>query len=181
MASTLPTAAAAPTQTAGPSSGEPATGTGTYTSVSTNTDGVVSNQTGTTTDVSTASCIISASNYDQSCTVGIDCALVTTGNFCVAGCPCGLSAISGAAFAQYTEAIANTPLGSGAVKLGACSCPPVTGPCCRQGTCTLNCQSASDTLPACANAGGTCFYGVYCSAYGPANSCAYADESCCLP
>ena len=43
--------------------------------------------------------------------------------------------------------------------------------------------SAADTLPACADAGGTCApFVAQCGSKGagPAGSCAYPDETCCL-
>jgi hypothetical protein len=58
-------------------------------------------------------------------------------------------------------------------------------PCCRGGTCTVNCVSPSDVLPACADAGGQCVE-VYGSEEAPCygyqvlpGGCAYSDEECC--
>jgi hypothetical protein len=126
-----------------------------------------------------ASCIISASDYDQSCKVDGDCAGVTSGNYCMAGCLCGGSAINVSALPQFNAAVAATPLGSGALGGTGCPCPDTMGPCCRHGTCTDDCFSAGDTLAACADAGGTCYL-TSCSPAGPPGSCAFADETCCL-
>ncbi len=101
-------------------------------------------------------------------------------------CLCGNSAINVDAAAQFNEDIGKTPLGSGAFGPGAgvCPCPsgPV-GPCCRNGTCTGVCSSPSDTLPSCADAGGSCYLsaGTTCGTAGPPDACAYSDEMCCVP
>jgi hypothetical protein len=129
-------------------------------------------------------CIINASDFDQSCIQDTDCVEVTSGDYCVLRCLCGLDTINQAALVQFNEAVGNTPLGSG--RLGTapgCPCVVLPGPCCRHGTCTYDCESTDDTLPACADAGGTCalvFPGGSCFKNGPPNSCAYSDEKCCL-
>lgn len=125
-------------------------------------------------------CVISASDYDQSCTVDTDCAGVTSGDYCSPGCECGGSAINVSALPAFNAAVAATPRGSGALGITACPCPDTMGPCCRHGTCVGDCFSASDTLSACADAGGTCYPNTSCTPAGPPGSCAYADETCCL-
>jgi hypothetical protein len=124
-------------------------------------------------------CEISASSYDQSCSVDSDCTIVTSGNYCTGGCFCGGSAINVSALAQFDSDVAKTPVGTGAVRGGGCPCPIDMGPCCRNGTCQGECYSPSDTLPACADAGGVCYVVKSCSPLGPPGSCAYADEVCC--
>ena len=127
-------------------------------------------------------CVISASSYNQSCHVDADCQEVTSTDYCVAGCLCGGSAINVGALAQFNEDVSRTPLGSGALGGFACPCAASVGPCCRAGQCTLNCLSPADTLAACANAGGSCILSRYatCGVEGPANACAYSDETCCV-
>jgi hypothetical protein len=128
-------------------------------------------------------CTISASSYDQSCTVDTDCQEVTSTDYCTANCLCGGSAINVGAVTAFNEAIGKTPLGSGTLS-GGCPCPSSFGPCCRGGTCTTTCLSPSDTLPSCADAGGSCLLsrpsGVTCTMNGPPDACAYSDEVCCL-
>jgi len=141
-----------------------------------------------------ASCMISTSNYDQSCTTDHDCVNIPAGNFCVPGCICNGGTINSGAVNLYNVALAQTPLAAGAFGSISCQCADVPPPCCRQGICTLSneCTPAQDTLPACADAGGTCVYAPSISpepacpsevntmgSTGPA--CAYADdEACCL-
>jgi hypothetical protein len=130
----------------------------------------------------TGPCTISASSYEQSCTVDTDCTTVTSTDYCSANCLCGGSAINVGALAQFNEDTAKTPLGSGALGGAACPCAPALGPCCRGGTCSATCFSPADTLPACADAGGTCLLGTnsICSKPAPAGACAYSDEVCCV-
>jgi hypothetical protein len=134
-------------------------------------------------EAESGSCIILASNYDQSCTVDSDCKDVTAGDYCSTLCPCGGSSINVGAVAQFNQDVSRTPLGSGAIAWDACPCLTAGGPCCRQGTCHMNtCVLPSDTLAACADAGGSCnMLTLGCARLGPANSCAYPDEACCLP
>ncbi len=80
-------------------------------------------------------CVISASNYDQSCTIDSDCRMVSSGNYCSASCLCGGSAVNAAAVAQFNEDVSKTPLGSGALGNVICGCPAESGPCCRHGVC----------------------------------------------
>lgn len=143
----------------------------------------------TSTNADSASCMIVASNYDQSCMFDTDCVLVTPGDYCGGGpCLCeteDTATIRRTALAQFNADVANTPVGSGAATTtGACNgCPGgAQEPCCRQGTCQIGskCTSPTDTLPECADAGGTCIYVGGCKV-GPPNSCAYDDENCCLP
>ena len=123
-----------------------------------------------------------ASSYDQSCTVDTDCTGVTSGDYCGGLCTlCLAAAINTAALGEFNADIAETPVGSG--EAAPCPCPRATVACCRNGACTADCVAPSDTLPDCADAGGTCVLNPACDAAigtGPANSCAYADEICCL-
>jgi hypothetical protein len=83
--------------------------------------------------------------------------------------------------AQYTSALsaalASAPSGSG------CNCPCEGGAICRAGKCqaAFCAPPRSDTLPACADAGGACMYSAnsVCAAMGPPDACAYSDEVCC--
>lgn len=155
-----------------------ATGSGTTETVGT---------TGTETGMNTANCLISASNYDQSCTFDGDCTIVATGNFCAADAFECDESINAAATTQYQADAFMTPLGSGALGVGF-GCTASVPPCCRRGQCTTQCVSASDTLPTCANMGGNCVYVppnglVPCQVtFIPASTsaCAYADEVCCV-
>jgi hypothetical protein len=122
-------------------------------------------------------CTISASSYDQSCTVDTDCTEVTSTDYCSTdNCLCGGSAINVAALAQFNADTSKTPL---SMRAGACSCPAGFGPCCRSGMCTMTCFSTADALPACVDAGGTCEPGT-CGRAGPPDACAFSDEVCCL-
>ncbi len=122
---------------------------------------------------------ILASNYDQSCTTDTDCMAIGEGNACSLVGPCPSAAINKGAYSQYQSDVAQTPC------YGLSGCPSGSGPCCRHGTCGLNaaCYSAADTLPACADAGGTCqpfVSGCGSMGAGPPDACAYSDETCCL-
>lgn len=155
-----------------------------FTSSSTNTYVLVTNPTGTTTDVTRASCTISTWNYDQSCMADSDCTLVTTGNYCGSpNCLCATGAINVGAEAAFHAAVAQTPVGSGAVSGGDCPCAAVGGPCCRQGLCTTQCAPGpSDTPNACTDAGGICNVvpGGACPVLAPITPCPNANETCCL-
>jgi hypothetical protein len=125
-----------------------------------------------------------ASDYDQSCTVDTDCVAVGEISSCPAsGCDgCTTEAVNKSVMAQYTaafaQAFASGPSGPG------CNCPCESGAVCRGG----KCQAAfcgpplTDTLSACADAGGQCAYSANttCSGMGPPDACAYSDEFCCL-
>lgn len=137
---------------------------------------------------STAGCTISTTFYDQSCTLDTDCVLVTTGNYCGApNCLCETGTINASASSAFNAAVAQTPVGSGAVRAGDCPCAEAPGPCCRQGQCSTNCQSPSDTLAACSNLGGTCSISppnnsaCVAGSTSSAPLCAYSDEKCCMP
>lgn len=126
-------------------------------------------------------CVISASSYDQSCMQDTDCVEVTATNYCNAeACLCGGSAINMNALAQFNADVATTPLGLHPGG-GGCPCASLFGPCCRQGTCTAECSSPADTLPACADAGGTCIPSSFamCGSREVPDACAYSDEVCC--
>jgi hypothetical protein len=124
------------------------------------------------------------SSYDTSCAVDTDC--VEVGQ--VASCPasacdgCNESAVNQSAVASYKSALAkvlaSVPSGQG------CGCPCDPGfAVCRAGKCqAAGCgPTPSDTLAACADAGGTCSYAANttCMHQGPADACAYSDEVCC--
>lgn len=140
-------------------------------------------------DTDAGACMISASNYDQSCAADTDCQEVTSRDYCVAGCLCGGSAVNAGALAQFNADVSKTPLGSGALGGAACPCADQPGPCCRSGKCTMACFSPTDTLPACADAGGMCLLrsNAICGsansssgAQGLPDACAYSDEICCI-
>lgn len=133
---------------------------------------------GADAETDSASCMILASHYDQSCSEDSDCVEVSAGDYCSSSCLCGGSAIRVSAEPAFSADVAKTPLGSGAIPGGGCPCAAKFGPCCRQGTCSGDCNwPSTDTLPACADAGGACYFAA-CAPVGPANSCAYADETC---
>jgi|HubBroStandDraft_6_1064221.scaffolds.fasta_scaffold330402_2 hypothetical protein len=88
-------------------------------------------------------CVISASSYDQSCTIDSDCRVVSSGNYCSAMCLCGGSAINAAAVAQFNEDVSKTPLGSGALGNVLCGCPSENPPCCRKGVCQASFAACS--------------------------------------
>jgi hypothetical protein len=138
-------------------------------------------------DAESDGCTVSASNYDQSCTVDTDCVEVSSGDYCSAAtCQCGGSVVNVGALAQFRADVSKTPLGSGALMSLPCGCPLAAGPCCRQGMCKAgfgeDCSSPADTLAACVDAGGTCrpsaLYGG-CNQGAP-DACAYSDEVCCV-
>jgi hypothetical protein len=83
-------------------------------------------------------CFVSASNYDQSCTIDSDCQMVSSGNYCTAMCSCGGSAINAAAGAQFNDDVSKTPLGSGALGFVDCNCPLEIPPCCLHGVCEVD-------------------------------------------
>jgi hypothetical protein len=128
--------------------------------------------------------IVLASDYDQSCTLDSDC--VEVGQ--VPQCPittcdgCTTEAINRSAMAPYMSAFKRA-LASSSIS-GFCGCPCTGNAICRGGKCEEGfCEpSPSDTLPACANGGGTCVYSAstICNGTGPPDSCAYSDELCCL-
>ncbi|HXN32718.1 MAG TPA: hypothetical protein VN894_12685 [Polyangiaceae bacterium] len=128
--------------------------------------------------------VIQASNYDQSCTTDSDCVAVSEGSFCYpggGGCP--TAAIRASALAQYQADVSKTWAASSCFGLSGC---PAFGSCCRAGMCQANqgCVSTpADTLPACADAGGSCstfVTGCGGKGAGPPDSCAYPDEMCCI-
>ena len=136
-------------------------------------------------NVDSGGCMISASNYDQSCKVDTDCTLVSSGDYCSAACgDCGGSTIGAQGLIHFQEDVSKTPLGSGALGNISCGCPARSEPCCRHGTCKVGyaaCSSPADTLPACADAGATCIpSGASCDRPGPTGACAYSDETCCI-
>jgi hypothetical protein len=90
------------------------------------------------------SCWIDISTYDQSCAVDSDCVYfagafaVASGNYCSDPAPCNCvgGAISLGAANQYVADVSKTPVGSGAIPRGQCSCGIVTAPpCCLGGRC----------------------------------------------
>jgi hypothetical protein len=128
--------------------------------------------------------VIQASNYDQSCTTDSDCVAVGEGSFCYPGAGrCPSAAIRKSALSQYQADVSKT-WAVACIAIG--SCTNSVGPCCRAGTCRMNegcVASPADTLPACADAGGSCgafVIGCGGKGAGPPDSCAYPDEMCCL-
>ena len=126
--------------------------------------------------------VIQASSYDQSCQADSDCVAVAIGNFCYPGADnCPSAAINKSAYPRYQADVAKTQASVCGAFVG---CPESSGPCCRKGACQMNlaCSSPADTLPACADAGGTCApFVVQCGkGVGPSGSCVYPDEMCCL-
>jgi|SRR5580704_8271896 hypothetical protein len=139
------------------------------------------------TAVDAAPCsVVVASDYDQSCAVDTDCVQVAE----VPACPvspmlcysCPLATINGSAIARYRAAFSAD---MGGALPTACNCPEIGYPCCRSGLCKTSCFPApADTLPTCADAGGSCAFparfGCSGGAEGPADACAYSDEICCV-
>jgi hypothetical protein len=165
------------------------TGNGQADASSSSVDASKSLDAGQSTDVQAAfdaGCnAVIASDYDQSCVVDTDCVLVMGE---VRGCPatacyCPEAAINKDARAQYmaafAQAVASEPPGG-----PHCGCPCIGGALCRAGKCQAGSCGAppTDTLPTCADAGGTCDYSANttCNAIGPPDACAYSDEVCCL-
>lgn len=136
----------------------------------------------------TGPCTFSADAYDLSCKTDNDCVGVAAGYYCSpAQCGCVLIGISKGALAKFNTDVASTPLGSGEVEGVDCGCTAELGVCCLGGTCSsgTDCFAGiADTLPACADAGGTCSRSAsdQCGSLGegPPDSCAYPDEKCCL-
>jgi hypothetical protein len=136
----------------------------------------------------TGPCTFSPDAYDLSCATDTDCVAVAAGYYCSpAQCGCIPIGIGKSALAQFNADVAKTPLGSGKVEGADCGCTEELGPCCLNGACQAGAgcyAGASDTLPACADAGGTCARSPdnQCSSAGegPPDSCAYPDEKCCL-
>ncbi len=125
--------------------------------------------------------LIQASSSDQSCTTDTDCVVIAEGNGCdVSAFDCPNAAINKGGYAQYQSDIAKTP---SAWCYAPSGCPNESGPCCRGGKCQVGsgCFSPADTLPACADAGGTCSpFVTSCGKAGPPDACAYSDEMCCV-
>jgi hypothetical protein len=126
-----------------------------------------------------------ASDYDQSCLGDSDCVAVGEAPECPpTGCGCPLQSINQRAKARYMTALSRAfATQSPGVR---CSCPCIGAleAVCRGGKClAAGCApDRTDTLPACANAGGSCGYRITttCNVAGPPDSCAYSDELCCL-
>jgi hypothetical protein len=129
--------------------------------------------------------VLQASNYDQACTTDTDCVGVAEGNFCQPNAGCPNAAINQAALPRYMADVGKTYGGGSCTAFSSCGF--YYGPCCHQGMCQMNtgCDAKpSDTLPACAEAGGACStFVTSCGVRdaGPPDSCAYPDEMCCLP
>jgi hypothetical protein len=123
-----------------------------------------------------------ASAYDHSCDADTDCVGVGEVPSCsTSTCACPTAAINKSANAQYSALFSQV---TAAYPPEACNCPCLSGAICRSGTC----QAAfcgpptADTLPSCADAGGTCSYSANttCNGMGPPDACAYSDEVCCV-
>ena len=124
-----------------------------------------------------------ASNYDQSCDADTQCVGVGEVPQCPAGAcnGCLTQAVNQGAVAEYMAALSRALASVGTGE--ACNCPCEALAICRSGKCEYGfCGPPStDTLPACADAGGQCSYSANstCNAMGPPDSCAYSDEVCC--
>ena len=131
--------------------------------------------------------LINAGSYDLSCASDSDCTLVALGNFCSPAGDCPTGAISQSSLSKYKADVART-YAAQCIAVGSCG---ITTGCCRNGQCVADMcfPLPGDTLPACADAGGTCLNTgtlgeqAVCtgSNVGPPDSCAYRDETCCLP
>jgi hypothetical protein len=126
--------------------------------------------------------VVLPSDYDQSCAVDSDCIAVGQLGQCPASAcdGCLTEAINKSVWSRYEtalhQAFATDP------PVGICNCPSMVVTCCRHGTCQgVGCFSRADTLPACADAGGTCVPVASCGHPGPQGGCAYSDEMCCVP
>ena len=128
-------------------------------------------------------CLFLASNYDQSCSVDSDCALVVSTDYCGDQvCQCPDSPISLAGRDKFNADIANTPLGSGMLQWPVCACEAPLPVCCSGGSCTTYCGGSSST---CGAAGGSCMDVTSCPhGAGPADSCPASASRpallCCL-
>jgi hypothetical protein len=134
-------------------------------------------------EASSGPCTFSADAYDLSCATDTDCVAVSPSYYCSpAQCGCSAIAISRSALPEFNAAVAKTPLGSGAVQGVDCGCPVFAdGMCCVNGMCQSVCPS--DTLAACADAGGFCAPDeISCGSggLGPPDSCARTNEKCCV-
>jgi len=105
-------------------------------------------------EADSASCMILASNYDQSCTVDTDCTEVSSGDYCSGDCICGGSTINVGSLANFNEDVSKTPLDSGALGNFSCNCPGEVSPCCLGGKCQPGpqCNSVADASDEAANA-----------------------------
>jgi hypothetical protein len=88
-----------------------------------------------------ASCVISASNYDLSCTKDSDCVPAALEDTCQPWCTvqCPFQAINARDLPKYQADVARTPLAS-CGPIGVCSCPCQGSPKCEHGQCTGNCN-----------------------------------------
>jgi hypothetical protein len=126
--------------------------------------------------------VVLPSDYDQSCAVDSDCIAVGQLGQCPASAcdGCLTEAINKSVWSRYQtalhQAFATDP------PVGMCNCPGMVVTCCRHGTCQgVGCFSPADTLPACADAGGTCLPVASCGQPALPDACAYSDEMCCVP
>jgi hypothetical protein len=102
-------------------------------------------------------CIISASNYDRSCTVDSDCVTrapgvehalpVLFGDWCSPMCICGDGTLNKESILQYQEDVSRTPLGSGAIPAPSCDCAEPIGGCCQQGQCVTGTACSARPAP----------------------------------
>lgn len=81
---------------------------------------------------------ISAADYDQSCVVDADCAVVTEGDKCnLDRCNCGNAAINASARADYEADVAALVCLTPSLSSSACLCEQVTSVTCIEGTCAF--------------------------------------------
>ena len=92
------------------------------------------------------SCSLSASQYDNSCTIDSDCVGVPFGDPCAGNCSsiCPTSALNARVAYQYLTDL--KALMAGGTENAICNCPCIPlQPCCRQGVCYNMCGECSGT------------------------------------
>ena len=90
-------------------------------------------------------CVILASNYDQSCRVDADCNLVAQGDYCTQACLCRGAAINVSALPAFFADVNRVPSAADAMASMApqgCMCIAPAGPCCRSGVCQVGARCA---------------------------------------
>ena len=100
---------------------------------------------GSTTDVG-LSCSLSASQYDNSCTVDSDCVGVPSGDPCAGNClsVCPTAALNVRVASQYLADL-GAVMSAHNESPGVCSCPAIGAPSCCRGVCSVEgCSAAPD-------------------------------------